>query len=402
MTFPFDQQIRVAVDVGCHRHRVAVAGPENRVLEEFDIEHNAQGIGAFFRRVEAHERRLELPVAVAMEGFNGWARPLDTQILVRGWRLFNVNNLKLARFKEIFPGPAKSDPIDTQKMLELFELRAHLPLAKDVLQEIAVAPVENEKLKRITRRRRQLVNERGRVINRLQSDLQAVSPGLGSITAKVDNLWFLRFLTCREQLDQLMRVQRRTVLNIQGIGQRYADIIQKWQKQAHFSAEVDYVGPMIVADARRILELKDQINVLETAIEGLLMQSAIARLVDTIPGYGVVCSAELAGEIGTIERFTSEASLALYLGMAPLDNKSGKYHGSKSPRQVNVRAKAAMMVGVDRHRKQVPESQRYYEKKRAEGKLHNQAIRALGRHLVRVIWSMIANNRDYQLKTKTD
>ncbi len=162
MTFPIDQQIRVAVDVGCHRHRVAVAGPENRVLEEFDIEHNAQGMGAFFRCVEAHERRLGLPVAVAMEGYNGWARPLDTQILVRGWRLFNVNNLKLARFKEIFPGPAKSDPIDTRKMLELFELRAHLPLAKDVLQEIVVTPVENEKLKRISRRRRQLVDERCR------------------------------------------------------------------------------------------------------------------------------------------------------------------------------------------------------------------------------------------------
>ena len=122
---------------------------------------------------------------------------------------------------------------------------------------------------------------------------------------------------------------------------------------------------------------------------------------DTIPGYGVICSAELAGEIGTIERFASEASLALYLGMAPLDNTSGKYRGSKSPRQVNARAKAAMMTGVDRHRKQVPQSQRYYEKKRAEGKTHNQAIRALGRSLVRVIWSMLTNNRDYQLKIKT-
>ncbi len=61
-----------------------------------------------------------------------------------------------------------------------------------------------------------------------------------------------------------------------------------------------------------------------------------------------------------------------------------------------------MMVGVDRHRKQVPESQRYYEKKRAEGKAHNEAIRALGRHLVRVIWSMLTKNRDYQLKAETD
>jgi hypothetical protein len=41
MTFSFDQQIRVAVDVGCHQHRVAVADPENRLLDDFDIEHNA-------------------------------------------------------------------------------------------------------------------------------------------------------------------------------------------------------------------------------------------------------------------------------------------------------------------------------------------------------------------------
>ena len=86
----------------------------------------------------------------------------------------------------------------------------------------------------------------------------------------------------------------------------------------------------------------------------------------------------------------------------PLDNKSRKYQGSKSPRQVNARAKVAMMTGVDRNRKQVPESQRYYEKKRAEGKTYNQAIRALGRHLVRVIWSMLTKNRDYQSKSKTD
>ena len=45
-----------------------------------------------------------------------------------------------------------------------------------------------------------------------------------------------------------------------------------------------------------------------------------------------------------------------------------------------------MMTAVDRHRKQVPQSQRYYEKKRAEGKSPNQAIRALGRHLCRVLF----------------
>lgn len=41
-----------------------------------------------------------------MEGYSGWARALDQQVLSRDSRLYNVNNLKLARYKEIFPTPS--------------------------------------------------------------------------------------------------------------------------------------------------------------------------------------------------------------------------------------------------------------------------------------------------------
>ena len=83
----------------------------------------------------------------------------------------------MARFKEIFPGAAKSDRIDARKGLELFQLRDRLPLAKEVLQEVGSIPKSNEMLKRLTRRRRRLVNERVRVLNNLQADLHAVCPG---------------------------------------------------------------------------------------------------------------------------------------------------------------------------------------------------------------------------------
>ena len=129
-----------------------------------------------------------------MEGYNGYARPLDSMVRQRGYRLYNINNLKLARFKEIFPGAAKSDRIDARKGLELFQLSDHLPLAKEVLQEVRGTPQENEILKRLTRRRRRLVNERVRVVNNLQADLQAVCPGLLEITAEASNQWFLNFL----------------------------------------------------------------------------------------------------------------------------------------------------------------------------------------------------------------
>jgi len=390
--------IRVGIDVGCKAHRVGVAGPDGVILDEFDISHTREGFEDFFRRVGRYEQERKLPVAVAMEGWNGYARPLDREIRSQGWRLYNVNNLKLARFREVFPGPAKTDALDARKILELFHLQDHLRLAKGVLQEVGEVPPENEKLKRLSRRRRVLVEEKIRVMDRLQADLQAVSPGLLSITKNVGNLWFLHFLTSRDDLSELARLRRSSVLKIKGIGEKWAGVIADWQKRATFSSEVSYVGPMILADAKRILALLQEIRALDQAMAELTDVSSLGRRVRTIPGFGKTSAAELAGEIGTLDRFASESSLALYLGMATLDNQSGQHHGTRRPRQVNGRAKAAMMTAVARHIGCVPQSKAYYDKKRAEGKRHNQAVRALGRHLVRVIWSMLRQERDYELR----
>ena len=395
-------EIRVSVDVGCHNHSVAIGLSSGEVLEEFEIVHQPEGFRKFFSHIEVYERKYSCPVSVAMEGYNGYARPLDSLVRARNYRLFNINNLKLARFKEIFPGSAKTDRIDARKGLELFQLRDSLPLAKDVLQEVAAIPEENQMLKRLSRRRRRLVNERVRVLNTLQSDLQAVCPGLLTLTKDAGNLWFLRFLTSTDTLPQLARIRRRSILKIRGIGAKYADLIQKWQKGAQFSEEVKWVGQLIQEDTARVLELHKQIHSLEVRLEEIAKDSAMARIIDSIPGFGLVCSSELAGEIGTLERFRHDGSLSLYLGMTSLDNSSGKHKGSKMPRHVNSRCKAAMMRAVDRHRKQVPESQKFYEKKLKEGKTHTQAIRALGRHLCRVMYKLLKEGREYEKRKTTD
>jgi hypothetical protein len=57
-----------------------------------------------------------------------------------------------------------------------------------------------------------------------------------------------------------------------------------------------------------------------------------------------------------------------------------------------------MMAAVARHIACVSESKAYYDKKRAEGKKHKQAIPAPGRHLVRVMWVMIKQDRGYALR----
>jgi transposase len=390
--------IRVSIDVGCYQHSVAVGLSTGELIDEFEIDHNQQGFDRFFDKIHDIESRYLAPVSVAMEGYNGWARPLDQHILSRGYTLFNINNLKLARFKEVFPSAAKTDAIDARKGLELFTLSDHLPLAKNCLQRIEKPDQINIKLKRYSRRRRRLVDEKVRIKGAMHSDLQSISPELLSLTKNIDQSWFLNLLTSVTELSQLAKKQQRSLAKIKGVGTRYLARIKEWQQVASFSEDISWVSPMLIEDAYKMLELRALIKSLDDTMEALCEESEIGGLLKTIPGFGKTSCAELAGEIDDIRRFESEASLAMYLGMAPLDNASGVYRGSKSPKQINRRAKKAMMTAVDRHRANVTESQVFYDKKRKQGKKHNQSVRALGRYLTKVIFKMLIENRAYEIR----
>ena len=206
-------EYRVSVDVGCHRYSVAVGLTNGELLDEFDIDRRPEGFAGFFNRIERHQRRYPGPVAVTIEGYNGHARPLDTLVREHQWRLPNLNNLKLVRFKQVFPAAAKTDRIDARRGLELMQTGEHMPRARDVLQEVQAAPADNLELKRLTRRRRALVDEKCRVLSRLQDDLQAVCPGPLEITADAENLWwFLHLLSHGEDLTRLARLHEKTVI----------------------------------------------------------------------------------------------------------------------------------------------------------------------------------------------
>ncbi|MDF1880061.1 IS110 family transposase [Sulfurimonas sp. MAG313] len=390
--------IKIGIDVGSQNHSVAMMDAYGNVLPSFDIDHTNKGFDKLFKIIENEAKKENASVEIAMEGYNGWARPLDGFILDKGYKLFNINNMKLARFKEIFPAAAKTDAIDASKILELFSFQNHLPLAKEVLQEVIPSSENNIILKKLSRRRKQLVEEKIALTNRFGSDLQAVAPDLKNISLSIENLWFLRFFTLRDDLRHLVKLHRSTIEGIKHLGPMRSSIIAQWKKQASFSNDVQTVASMLYDDAVRILQLKEKIKDLEAQMKVLVPHSKIARLIETIPGFATVTASELAGEIGNIERFKSERSLALYVGMTNLDNSSGKRISSKRSISTNRHAKMAMLTATMKHTQHVEESKIYLAKKIAEGKRYQQGIRSMGRHLIRVIWNMIQNDRAYEIR----
>ena len=393
-------EIQIGIDVGSLNHAVAISDGHGNIINEFEMTHTQKGFDSFFKIIENEASKRDATITIAMEGYNGWARPLDGLILQKGYTLYNVNNVKLARFKEIFPAAAKTDAIDARKIVELFSLQKHLPVAKKVLQEIQVSDSINIQLKKLTRRRKQLVEERMIITNRMGADLQAEAPDLKALASCVDDLWFLRFITLREDMRLLAKVHKSTIEKIPRIRKNHIDKIIGWQAEVNFTDAIDYIASMFYDDAMRILELKQKIKDMERQIDQLIPSSKIASALVTIPGFATVSAGTLAGEIGTLNRFKSEGSLALYLGMTNLDNSSGKKKGSKRNMATNRHAKKAMINATMQHSRNAEESSVYLKKKISEGKKYQQAIRSLGRHLVRVIWSMIQQDRGYEIREK--
>jgi transposase len=169
------------------------------------------------------------------------------------------------------------------------------------------------------------VDEKVALKGTMHSDLQSISPELLALTKNIDQVWFLNVLTSVKQLPKLAGKQQRRLSKISGVGKKYVERIKDWQKHVSFSDDASWVGEIIIEDTQRMIDIRAKIKALDHLMEVLSEQSEIASTLRTISGYGKTSCAEIAGEIGEISRFETEAGLAMYLEMAPLDNSSGAY-----------------------------------------------------------------------------
>jgi transposase len=133
----------------------------------------------------------------------------------------------------------------------------------------------------------------------------------------------------------------------------------------------------------RIRELTGQINAIERELRPLVRRHAGALL--AVPGIGTINAARLIAEVADVHRFRTEARLALYACVAPLDASSGRQRRHRLNRSGNRQLNAALhTIGLTQIRIHPP-ARDYIARRRADGKSGREAVRALKRHLIRTI-----------------
>jgi transposase len=153
----------------------------------------------------------------------------------------------------------------------------------------------------------------------------------------------------------------------------------------------------IVAEiAQALLDLDSRVKAVDRDLDTLLDRLPQAEIVTSLPGMGPVLTAEFSSVVGDLAGFDSADRLAAYAGLSPVTRDSGRISGNlHRPRRYSrilLRVfYTSALVSVHRP----GPSRDYYQRKRAEGKRHIQAVVALARCRVNVLWAMLKNNRRY-------
>ena len=115
---------------------------------------------------------------------------------------------------------------------------------------------------------------------------------------------------------------------------------------------------------------------------------------------GPLLGAEFLVAVGNLSAFDSADCLAAYSGLVPAANDSGKRIGNnRRMRGGNKNLKRVFYQAAFASLRSSPESRAFYDRKRAEGKRHTQALIALARRRVNVVWAMLLNGTTFETRS---
>ncbi|MER8066728.1 transposase [Streptomyces sp. NPDC094034] len=146
-----------------------------------------------------------------------------------------------------------------------------------------------------------------------------------------------------------------------------------------------------------------QRRALGAQVNALLEAHPLSPVLTSMPGVGVRTATVLLVTVGDGTSLPSAAHLASYAGLAPATKSSGtSIHGEHAPRGCNRRLKRAIFLSAFACMNADPASRTYYDKQRARGKNHTQALLRLARQRISALFAMLRDGTFYESRPPTD
>jgi transposase len=391
-------QVWVGVDVAKEIHWATAIDERGGVLIDRRVANDPRSIECLINDLNA----FDAAITVGLDVLGGIASLLQAMLAGAGFQLVHVPGLAVNRARQgTTGGERKSDPRDARVIANQLRTRSDLRMLDEVTDlEIGIRVVVS--------RRADLVQEQTRRLSRLRDLLVSIHPGLEHILDPTNkaSLWLLtRYVTPAEIRSAGPANVRKHLSRAKSLRSRDVERLTAASLDSARAQTVAVPGEGVIADlirelAAEALTTRTRLGQLDRELKRLLNTHPDAGLICTLPGMGATLTAEFLAEAGELKRFASADALAAAAGLAPVLRQSGKVRfqrratgGNRALKRVFYQAAFCSL--------QAPDSRAFYQRKRQEGKGHHQAVIALARRRVDVLWAMLRGRRPYQPHFKT-
>lgn len=347
---------------------------------------DANGTTLLSRRVPNNEAELlELlgdvlgiadggPVTWAVDLNAGGASLWIALLVNHGQKLLYIPGRTVHHASAAYRGSGKTDAKDAFIIADTARMRRDL----QPLQELGEIAVD---LPILTARRIDLAADRTRAINRLRAQLLEYFPALERAFDLSTSKSALILLASYQTPAALRRIGRsRLTTWLKNHGVRTSTAARSTAEAAVTAGEAQFTvvpgertcARMVHTLAAAVTALDEEISELEAQIEARFREHPDAEVITNIPGIGMTLGSEfIAATGGDMSVFGSSDRLAGVAGLAPVPRDSGKVSGNlRRPRRYSRRPLRMFYLSAQVATVCCPESKRYYQRKRAEGKSH--------------------------------
>ncbi|WP_407698541.1 IS110 family RNA-guided transposase [Streptomyces cyaneochromogenes] len=294
-----------------------------------------------------------------------------------------------------YRGEGKTDAKDALVIADQARMRRDLGQLRPG-DEIAV------ELRILTGRRTDLVADRTRQINRLRAQLLEIFPALER-ALDMTNKGPVVVLTGYQTPAAIRRSGAKRIetwlrnRKVRGAAALAKTLAEAAEAQHTALPGEKLAAAMVARLAKGVMALDEEISELDALIEGRFREHPQAEVIRSLPGMGSLLGAEfLAATGGDMDAFDSADRLAGYGGVAPAPRDSGRVSGNlHRPRRYHRGLLRVFYLSAMASLKSCPASKTFYDRKRAEGKGHKQALIALARRRVNVLWAMLRDGQRY-------
>ena len=393
----------VGIDVSKFKHTCCIISGDREIIKKsFDFSNSKEGFDSLieiFKSIDQSSSSFQ----IVMEATGHYHECLFRYLVANNYLAQIKNPVVIARFKQSeYLDKAKTDNLDA---LLIAQYASKHPFSPSMLKSYNI-----ERIRRISRAKYFLYQNKERTINRLHRYLDESFPELIPFLRKRGDikryqgrnffdskttLWFLenfpsakKFSNARSETAEKLRKMSKGAFSL--IKFNELRNIAKESIGVSFQ-ETEEIIIQLVQELRSIQERNDR---LDEFLIPLIDETAPNLL--TVPGIGYRLAGLLISEIGDASEFPSADKIIKFAGLDVRVYQSGtiEKHGAIRKRGSPL-LRYALFQAAEKARIHCPEIAEFYSKKKGEGKHPICALTHTARKILRIVWALLKTGQNY-------